>query len=43
MDFGNDRDKKMKMVALAFGEDPRGTSTAHLTNEDLRFLFIGAP
>ncbi|KAJ0644958.1 putative calcium/calmodulin-dependent protein kinase [Helianthus annuus] len=36
------QDKKMKMAALAFGEDQRGTSTAHLTNEDLRFLFMGA-
>ncbi|XP_035835508.1 helicase-like transcription factor CHR28 isoform X4 [Helianthus annuus] len=36
------QDKKRKMVALAFGEDQSGTSTAHLTNEDLRFLFMGA-
>ncbi|MFS7928569.1 putative DNA helicase [Helianthus anomalus] len=36
------QDKKRKMAALAFGEDQSGTSTAHLTNEDLRFLFMGA-
>ncbi|KAM0070841.1 hypothetical protein Hdeb2414_s0001g00017941 [Helianthus debilis subsp. tardiflorus] len=36
------QDKKRKMAALAFGEDQSGTSTGHLTNEDLRFLFMGA-
>ncbi|KAM0043014.1 putative DNA helicase [Helianthus debilis subsp. tardiflorus] len=35
------QDKKRKMAALAFGEDQSETSTAHLTNEDLRFLFMG--
>ncbi|KAK9063856.1 hypothetical protein SSX86_017728 [Deinandra increscens subsp. villosa] len=36
------QEEKRKMVASAFGEDPSGTSTARLTAEDLRYLFMGA-
>ncbi|MFS8028576.1 putative DNA helicase [Helianthus anomalus] len=36
------QDKKRKMAALAFSEDQSVTSTAHLTNEDLIFLFMTA-
>ncbi|KAM0019730.1 putative DNA helicase chromatin remodeling SNF2 family [Helianthus debilis subsp. tardiflorus] len=36
------QDEKRKMVASAFGEDQSGTSTARLTAEDLRYLFMGA-
>ncbi|MFS7970566.1 putative DNA helicase [Helianthus anomalus] len=35
------QDNKRKMAALAFGEDQSGTSTAHLTNEDLIFFSWG--
>ncbi|MFS8001105.1 putative DNA helicase [Helianthus anomalus] len=33
--------KRGKMAASAFGEDQSGTSTARLTDEDVRFLFMG--
>ncbi|KAK9059952.1 hypothetical protein SSX86_020656 [Deinandra increscens subsp. villosa] len=36
------QEEKRKMVASAFGEDQSGTSTARLTAEDLRYLFMGA-
>ncbi|KAI3734234.1 hypothetical protein L6452_13699 [Arctium lappa] len=36
------QEEKRKMVASAFGEDQSGTSTARLTPEDLKYLFMGA-